>query len=453
MCGARRCAVVAFVGVVAFAVGCGGGDEQAADVTAGDLGPLPTAEDTLARCQDGYDNDGDGATDCADPDCQVFVVCLDVMGPDTTVDTGGDAPVADVPSTTRDTGAPCEPCGNGSLRGLVCAPSEQIFVSQAHVTIEVVDCDGQPQTLEAWSRPDGTYYFPEVPCGSHIVQVDKGSFHVQYTVTIQPGRETDVSGADYKLCFGAGDVRIAVFWGQWDEMQYILDRLGFVYEWFYFRDELYMDPSPWDDVEAVQLLLDPQALQRYDIIFLNCGSAYMEWAERYPSMAGNLRDWVMSGGSLYATDLAWVLVERAWPDAVDFYGDEDATPADTQIIEPQSDHTATIVDEDLVAYLGGITEREVHYGAGPLISIAEAGAGTDVHVTAYIDQRDRWDLPIWDPDYGSCGCVQLQEDQPVVLSFQPSIGAGRVIYTTFHNDEQADQDTYDEILHYLVFLL
>ncbi len=42
---------------------------------------------------------------------------------------------------------------------------------------------------------------------------------------------------------------------------------------------------------------------------------------------------------------------------------------------------------------------------------------------------------------------------PVVLSHQPAVpGAGRVVYTTFHNDEQADK-LMVKILNYLVFLL
>jgi hypothetical protein len=41
---------------------------------------------------------------------------------------------------------------------------------------------------------------------------------------------------------------------------------------------------------------------------------------------------------------------------------------------------------------------------------------------------------------------------PLVVSFQPSSTSGRVVYTTFHNDEQADAIML-KILYYLVFLL
>ena len=45
-------------------------------------GPLePGAEKTIEACQDKADNDGDGKTDCKDPDCGVFAFCEDVLAP------------------------------------------------------------------------------------------------------------------------------------------------------------------------------------------------------------------------------------------------------------------------------------------------------------------------------------------------------------------------------------
>jgi hypothetical protein len=43
-------------------------------------------ERTVAQCSDGKDNDGDGLTDCGDPDCRALVICL----PDARVDAGRD---------------------------------------------------------------------------------------------------------------------------------------------------------------------------------------------------------------------------------------------------------------------------------------------------------------------------------------------------------------------------
>ncbi|MGC4115036.1 MAG: hypothetical protein QM765_10580 [Myxococcales bacterium] len=52
------------------AAGAGTDAAVAADASAA------SPEDTLARCQNSIDDDGDGYTDCADQDCWIFVACL-----------------------------------------------------------------------------------------------------------------------------------------------------------------------------------------------------------------------------------------------------------------------------------------------------------------------------------------------------------------------------------------
>lgn len=62
---------------VAFLAACSAGGGGGTDGGGG--GGLDAggggAEDTLAACRDGADNDGDLLTDCADAECQVFVAC------------------------------------------------------------------------------------------------------------------------------------------------------------------------------------------------------------------------------------------------------------------------------------------------------------------------------------------------------------------------------------------
>jgi len=45
----------------------------------------------------------------------------------------------------------CEPCGYGSLIGLVCAPDEMTFVPNALVTVNAVDCDGKPKQFQTYT--------------------------------------------------------------------------------------------------------------------------------------------------------------------------------------------------------------------------------------------------------------------------------------------------------------
>ena len=80
----------------------------APDVGSPDVG---TAETTASLCRDAIDDDGDGLTDCADPDCASF--CRpDAASPDIGhADTGPDP----VPDDGPDAGAPCtrqQQCGD-----------------------------------------------------------------------------------------------------------------------------------------------------------------------------------------------------------------------------------------------------------------------------------------------------------------------------------------------------
>ncbi len=440
----------ALVVVAVLCVGCGG--------------KTVTVENTPALCQDGLDNDGDGVTDCDDPNCQVFKVCpghgdasgnagLDggtntpgdtFFGPEGThtdvpVDFGPEGPPTDTAKETVET-----PCGYGSLKGVVCAPNEQVFVSLAIVSIDTTDCQGMPVHLQSLSQVDGTYYFENVPSGMQPVHIEKGNFHMDFEVFIKADHLTDLSGADYKMCFGAGGASIAVFWGQWDQMEEIVDRLGFDYTWFYYEDTLYAEVPDWESEPGVQVLMDLDALLNYNIIILNCGSAYKKWAKKYPQIVDNIHQWVMLGGSLYMTDLAWAIGESAFPDAIDFWGEDDIE--DSQVIEPHSTFDAALVDAALAEYVGAMS-IQVYYDSGPLISVSAPGEGTTVHAVGHIDQCHGG-------FFEDCITeVEIDEDQPVLLSYKPGVGSGRVIYSGFHADEQIDQDAYDKVMYYMLFML
>jgi hypothetical protein len=456
MTGARMLAGVCFVAGLVLAAGCSGSS-----------GGASAEESTLEACQDKEDNDGDGDIDCADSQCQVFVACLgflDTAGEtrasevvsDAALDTAEVVPdlapeavaevVPDVPPEVEEPW--CDPCGYGSLKGRVCAPSQQVFVAGATVTINTVDCDGKSMTLKTTTNSEGIYYFDSVPCGYQTIQIYKGSFTHEFEVPIKVGKLMDVSGADMKMCFAASATSIAVLWGQWDEMNDIVERLGFAYDWYYYEEELFAEDTDWETTEVVQFLRDPALLGKYNIIVLNCGSAFQKWAEMFPDIAENLGSWVLNGGSLYASDLAWIMIEEAFPGAIDFYGTDDKgymASDGPQIIDGNQDFKAYIVDAQMAGYVGE-QEMQVHYGPGPLISVAKAGPGTMVHAKAQIVQCQGL--------LDSCTSgVKLNEFQPTIVSFSPDPMAGRVVYSCFHVDEQADQDKYDKILYYMMFML
>lgn len=395
-----------------------------------------------AACEDRVDNDGDGFTDCDDQDCWREPACeggpADATASDVQTNDISPAPDTVLPEDTapRETSPlSCDPCGMGSLTGRACAPSQAAAVAGATVTVRGTGCDGQDFSLEVRSAPDGSYAFSEVPCGEHTLEVRSGSFGRAFEVQVATGVTTDVGAGANKGCFGAQAARIAVLEGTWDEMQGLLLRLGLEYD-------LYTDDGVGGAGEIVGLLSDPEALAAYDVIFANCGHTHGNMPKDNPSVMANVRDFVLGGGSFYMSDYAWTYGEWAFPDAIEFQRSDDVldmyTDRSPQLIPSDTTVTARILDGNLSAYLGKTT-MSVTFDSGPQIA-TETGGTAFTHVIATF------------PPLSALGSDFDPEDVPLVLSYRPTVDAGRVIYTNFHNDAQATEDML-KILTYLVFTL
>lgn len=359
-----------------------------------------------------------------------------------------DGEAADAQVTGEDVPEPqaaCEPCGYGTVKGVICAPNEQVFIAAGHVSVQALDCDGSAITRETTSAADGSWTLEQVPCGLQTVVIKAGSFEKTFPVQVAVGKTSDHSGVGKKQCFKANATPIAVFWGQWDHQHQLLDALGLEYNYFNFEYDYFNDVDP-DTIEALQVLRSPEKLAAYKILFFNCGSAALGWVNGYPEIAKNLRAFVLAGGSLYASDLSWAYLEAAFPDAFDFYGANDLPATPMANDGPQQamsnvEVEAFIVDPQLAAYVG-VNKFVAKYGPGPLIAVDAVGPeGSIPHVRAGVKFEKS----------GAFGGYDIK-DQPVVVSHTPAPGAGRVVYTTFHNDEQADA-VMTKILNYLVFIL
>lgn len=402
-------------------------------------------EDTAALCDNGADDDGDGFTDCADQDCWSVSVCGDVSGDtnDTSdsadsTDTGGetsapDTIVSDV--STPDTVA-CDPCADGSMgsiKGRVCAPNESVYVNDADVWVEGIGCNGEPFKVETKSGADGTYYLLDVPCGAHTLNIQKGSFAATFPVVVRQGELLDVTGAATKLCFGANAVKIAVLGGSWDDIGGLLDQLGFRYEFFN------ADGDQGADGAILDLLGDRTRLFAYDIVFAECGGETGWIPKDHPAVMPNVKDFVLQGGSLYMSDYAWVLGEWSFPDKVEWYDNDDpssmGTDTSPQVIPSDTNVTANVVDGSLAGYLGKVTVP-ITFDQGPQIAPVSVANGAFAHVVGNINVPLQLNIP----------------NAPLALSYVPAQGAGRVIYTNFHNDAQTTSDMLT-ILQYLVFRL
>lgn len=450
----RAASVVA----VLFALACGGGDlDQDTGITFRDNGG--GGFDLSDPPNDAVDPPDPGAADRIEPEDPG--AGQDPGAPD---DPGGfqDPGTPSDPGTPNDPGMPwdpgapfdpgpqpdygdavggCDPCGYGTIAGMTCAPNSKTGMPYVRVWVNTTDCNGNPVTIQTYSDAQGNYRLENVPCGTQTVFMKKGSFEHQFTRWVDKGMTTVATSGD--ACLPATALRIAVIVDDWDKIEVVLRQLWFQYKWFDGSVPEGSSTKP----EGAKLLAGEEAkdgykgqkytlLEDFDVVFINCGPGNDPIMQNFGSQISPvLRDFVAQGGSVYASDYASVYIWKTWSVAWngtfphDFPG---STGAPRQV-------TATIVDPELAAFMDKATAT-IDYRLGPLTSIVGSpGPGTVVHLQGP------------NSAYGN-------EVQAFMFSFQPSgIDGGRVIYTNFHNEEQAldpnQLSDMAEVLQYIVFLM
>ncbi len=121
-----------------------GGQSAAATAATGQAGAAPGVE----VCSNGVDDDGDGAADCADPDCQPGYQCAPAVDPvsgyqgyfraaqvpftaaETSTCGGGASPIVFYESL-QGTAASCTNCTCGALTGATCTPPTFVLYDSA----------------------------------------------------------------------------------------------------------------------------------------------------------------------------------------------------------------------------------------------------------------------------------------------------------------------------------
>ena len=298
------------------------------------------------------------------------------------------APVQDIQLIGASSDTPC-----GDLEGRICGLDGAGPVAGALVYVDTPN-----GRVSATTNANGDYVLACLPPGAQMVHAESGQWSTSFVAPVSAYTTTTIPGQN---CLDASSANVAVVTGEWDTIETILGGLGVPYE-------LYDDPSYGG---ASTLFLNPQELAMYDIVFLNCG--YDESVLLSGAGLQNVRDFVANGGSLYASDWAYDVIERAWPSYVDFLGDD--TRLDAAQTAGNFAGWVDVVDAGLRLQLGG--RPQVHI-TSCCSAVDSGGMGTTTHL-----EGDRLN------DGGT---------HPLMLGFEPGMGAGRVFYTDFHNNGQAD---------------
>jgi len=163
-----------------------------------------------------------------------------------------------------------------------------------------------------------------------------------------------------------------------------------------------------------------ETLETYDAVFVNCG------ADMGPLQFGlsaaikqNLRDYVEGGGKLYVSDWAYDLVEKTWPEKVNFLGD-DTQPGVATHGAGERVYNARVLDPDLQQYVGA-DNGDIDFAFDNFVVVQQVAPG----VTTYL-QFD----PVIHVNAG-----EVQPNTPMTLGFND--GLGRVIFTSFHQEQDA----------------
>ncbi len=318
------------------------------------------------------------------------------------------------------------------ITGRVCNPageSEEGWVAGAFVYTGVDDDGDGVEDRQAEDRTDeeGRFVLDGLPSGEYTVYVEKGSFSVSYDVLLD-GASYDIPEEDCAL----EPPTIAVVTGEYDQIEAILDDLELEYT-------LIGGTVGTSTPAFVDFLRDPVAMARFDMIFFNCGISDYDWMAYESEIATNVRSYVDAGGSVYASDWAYYLVEKAFSSKIDFYGDDNYYS--TAQVGADGPITATVVDPVMMALLGGST-ADIMYDLPMWVVPERIESGVEVLLRARVTVDDFWT--------GYTGTVS---DAPIAVRFV--FGTGRVIYTSFHNEEQTGGTTLDmqKILEEIVLSL
>jgi hypothetical protein len=313
----------------------------------------------------------------------------------------------------------------GVISGHVCDPSGEGMVSGAEVSLPMdYDNDGTvDKTLRTESQGDGYFLLNDVPDGFWTVFVTKGSYNAEFRVEVVDGAGVH----DLEYCLDPGTINIAVVTGEYDTVQDVLKNIGLEFDLFNGKA----------GTEYLSFLSSETALETYDIVFLNCG-INERWMTRKPEVAQALSAYVKSGGSIYASDWSHSFVEAAFPDAVDWFGDDRddlAAKAGEMGV-----YYADVIDEGMKKVLGSET-AELYYDLSSWGVAEAAGANTEVLIQGDIIAYDwnDWTNP-----------EREVKASPLALKFQP--GSGTVIYTSFHNEPQTTVDM-DKLLKDIILSL
>lgn len=306
--------------------------------------------------------------------------------------------------------------GDLSIQGRVCDPIRQTWLEGAFVYTNLYDEDNDVvyDTRTDTTDADGIYVLDALNGDlEYEIYVQMGHDIIdQFIVTLS--READLVLPD-PPCFADVDAQVVVITGTYDDLVPTLAAAN-------VPVARVIDGQRGD--ELVDFLSDVANLVEYDILFFDGGhqedGVVHGAGPAVTSVQDSLRTYVEQGGVIFASDWAYDVVERLYPEKVEWVGD-DAVADAAQAGEP-GDVTANVTNSGLSLAVGQDTVT-VRYDLAEWPVIEVVDATVDVYLQGDV---------VWRQGMSTYPVA----DAPVLIGFEQ--GSGNVIYSTYRAAANAD---------------
>lgn len=373
---------------------------------------------------------------------------------------------------------------------------------------ETVSCDDPPETscASVCSCADGSYTLDVTTCAddSTSIRYCKGSFCGSATLDCAADSASCTANITGSTTAGS-TARIAVVAGSYDEIENVLAKLGFgdVDEGGQLvpGTESFTLYDSGSGPDSSELFASLEAMQEYDIIFINCGAtedpvaalALKATVDQYgkeaahalyhqkgfkavsADLASRIRDYVEAGGVLYVTDLAYDYVEQSVPEFMDFEdgGDDDATTAETEGAAEEGTagivSDATVNNATMADWLDGITSNTIDSAESPGDSCDTTENGSTSSLLDGTDDGVRigdflsgWGVmrQVYAGDTDTFVWIEgpvdftgaADEVRPLTAS--RAVGEGCILYSSYHTSHSCPTTGFwpqERVLQYLIF--
>ncbi|MCT4630084.1 carboxypeptidase-like regulatory domain-containing protein [Winogradskyella sp.] len=345
--------------------------------------------------------------------------------------------------------------GDYSISGKFVTPNGIDPVSKASVKLYK---DG---TLvnETITDSEGNFILENLSKDSYELSISKGQFRTSTSVNLSDLIDTFTFNLDNLPIDQLPS--IAVVTGSYDHIEEVLYNIGLVdpttgeplFDIIDGHDVMDRNPNHTDhghhqntsianrtnpmlepnvDFGFGDFIQDPDLLDNYDIIFLNCGLN-----ESMAEFSNNLTNFINNGGLMYATDWAYKYLNDITADGTQYmsfydpYKSGDSLSTDAQIL-----------NQDLIDWLS------LNYN----INIPNATVTIDEFLSGWqvVDTYDSATVLPW--LYGPVEYDGISEDKHLAYTFLH--GDGGVLYSSFHTENNtSDATTVERLMQYMVFEL